>query len=678
VPDFELVTDLAPAGDQPEAIAALAEGLERGDRFQTLLGITGSGKSFTIANVIANAQRPTLVLAPNKSLAAQLASEFRELFPKNRVEYFVSYYDYYQPEAYLPTTDTYIEKDSSINDEIDRLRHSATSALLTRRDVIIVASVSAIYGLGSPEQYGKQLLMLSPGDERDQREILRRLVELQYERNDFAFARNKFRVRGDTIEVFPAYEERAVRIQLFGDEVERICSVDPLTGEIVEELEMLALFPASHYVTDEERLAQAIQGIQAELAERLAELESQSKLLEAQRLRMRTSYDLEMLREVGSCSGVENYSMHLDGRQRHQPPYTLLDYFPDDWLCIVDESHVAIPQLHGQFEGDRSRKTTLVDHGFRLPSAMDNRPLRFEEFTERVNQVVFMSATPSAYERETSTQIVEQVVRPTGLIDPEVIVKPTKGQIDDLIAEINGRTEVDARVLVTTLTKKMSEDLTDYLLELGIRVRYLHSEIDTLERIEILRSLRLGEFDVLVGINLLREGLDLPEVSLVAILDADKEGFLRSATSLIQTIGRAARNVDGQVIMYADQMTDSMRHAISETMRRRQKQLAYNEQHGIDPQTVRKKVTDILEMIRMRDDGTDGRSTSGRGRGRGRGARARAPVADRLDLPRDELGRLIQSLTDEMQDAARDLRFEEAARLRDEIHELKRELREVS
>jgi excinuclease ABC subunit B len=675
---FDLVTEMEPAGDQPEAIAALGQGLENGDRFQTLLGITGSGKSFTIANVIANAQRPTLVLAPNKSLAAQLAAEFREMFPKNRVEYFVSYYDYYQPEAYLPTTDTYIEKDSSINDEIDRLRHSATSALLTRRDVIIVASVSAIYGLGSPEQYGKQLLMLSPGDERDQREILRRLVELQYERNDFGFTRNKFRVRGDTIEVFPAYEERAVRIQLFGDEVERICSVDPLTGEIVEELDALALFPASHYVTDEERLVQAIEGIQTELAERLAELEGAGKLLEAQRLRMRTSYDLEMLREVGSCSGVENYSMHLDGRQRHQPPYTLLDYFPDDWLCIVDESHVAIPQLHGQFEGDRSRKDTLVDHGFRLPSAMDNRPLRFEEFTERVNQVVFMSATPSAYERETSTQIVEQVVRPTGLIDPEIIVKPTKGQIDDLVAEIHGRTESDARVLVTTLTKKMSEDLTDYLLELGIRVRYLHSEIDTLERIEILRSLRLGEFDVLVGINLLREGLDLPEVSLVAILDADKEGFLRSSTSLIQTIGRAARNVDGQVIMYADQMTDSMRFAISETMRRRQKQLAYNEEHGIDPQTVRKKVTDILEMIRMRDGGEDGQTTSGRGRGRGRGARGRAPATERLDLPRDELGRLIQSLTDEMQDAARDLRFEEAARLRDEIHELKRELREVS
>ncbi|MDZ4825568.1 MAG: excinuclease ABC subunit UvrB [Actinomycetota bacterium] len=674
MPDFELVTDLSPAGDQPEAIDALVHGLERGDRFQTLLGITGSGKSFTIANTIARANRPTIVLAPNKSLAAQLAAEFRELFPKNRVEYFVSYYDYYQPEAYLPSTDTYIEKDSSINDEIDRLRHSATSALFTRRDVLIVASVSAIYGLGSPEQYSKQLLHLTVGEEQDQRAILRRLVELQYERNDFAFARNKFRVRGDTIEVFPAYEERAVRISLFGDEVERISTVDPLTGEIIEELEALAMYPASHYVTDEVRLKSAIEGIETELVERLAELEGEGKLLEAQRLRMRTSYDLEMLREVGSCSGVENYSMHLDGRQRHQPPSTLLDYFPDDWLCIVDESHVAIPQLHGQFEGDRSRKDTLVGHGFRLPSAMDNRPLRFEEFVERVNQVVFLSATPGKYEREISTQIVEQVVRPTGLIDPEVIVKPTKGQIDDLVAEINGRTEADQRVLVTTLTKKMSEDLTDYLLELGIRVRYLHSEVDTLERVEILRSLRLGEFDVLVGINLLREGLDLPEVSLVAILDADKEGFLRSSTSLIQTIGRAARNVDGQVIMYADKVTDSMRFAISETMRRRQKQIAYNLEHGIDPQTVRKKVTDILEMLRGKE--TD--QPSGRGRGRGRGSSKRTSVLDALDLPKDELGRLIQSLTDEMHDASRDLRFEEAARLRDEIHELKRELREVS
>ncbi len=673
VPEFELVTDLTPSGDQPAAIDALVDALERGDKYQTLLGITGSGKSFTIANVIARSQRPTLVLAPNKSLAAQLAAEFRELFPKNRVEYFVSYYDYYQPEAYIPTTDTYIEKDSSINDEIDRLRHSATSALLTRRDVIIVASVSAIYGLGSPENYAKQLLMLDVGDEREQRAILRRLVELGYERNDFAFARNKFRVRGDTVEVFPAYEERAIRISLFGDEVERICVVDPLTGEMVEELQSLALFPASHYTTDEDRLKQAIAGIEEELKERLVELEAQNKLLEAQRLRMRTNYDLEMLREVGSCSGVENYSMHLDGRVRHQPPYTLLDYFPDDWLCVVDESHVAIPQLHGQFEGDHSRKATLIDHGFRLPSAEDNRPLRFEEFTERVNQVLFMSATPGQYERDMSSVLVEQVVRPTGLIDPEIIVKPTKGQIDDLVAEINARVENDARVLVTTLTKKMSEDLTDYLLELGIRVRYLHSEVDTLERVEILRSLRLGEFDVLVGINLLREGLDLPEVSLVAILDADKEGFLRSSTSLIQTIGRAARNVDGQVIMYADQMTDSMRFAISETMRRRQKQLAYNEEHGIDPQTVRKKVTDILEMIRARDGGD---TTPARGRGRGR-SRTRTPVRDTLDLPRDELGRLIQELTDQMQDAARDLRFEEAARLRDEVHELKRELREV-
>ena len=672
MPDLELVTDLEPAGDQPAAIDALVSGLDRGDRFQTLLGITGSGKSFTIANVIARAQRPAIVLAPNKSLAAQLTAEFREFFPKNRVEYFVSYYDYYQPEAYLPSTDTYIEKDSSINDEIDRLRHSATSALLTRRDVIIVASVSAIYGLGSPETYGEQLLWLTVGEEKDQRSILRKLVDLQYERNDFAFARNKFRVRGDTIEVFPAYEERAVRISMFGDEVERIAMVDPLTGEIVEELDKLALFPASHYVTDEVRLKRAIGGIEVELADRLAELEAHNKLLEAQRLRMRTTYDLEMLREVGSCSGVENYSMHLDGRVYGQPPYTLLDYFPKDYLIVLDESHVTVPQLHGQFAGDRSRKNTLVDHGFRLPSAKDNRPLTFEEFIGKVNHCVFLSATPGPYERETSTQVVEQVVRPTGLMDPEVVVRPTKGQIDDLVAEIRARVEADARVLVTTLTKKMSEDLTDYLLELGIRVRYLHSEVDTLERVEILRALRLGEFDVLVGINLLREGLDLPEVSLVAILDADKEGFLRSETSLIQTMGRAARNVDGQVIMYADQYTDSMRRAISETTRRRKKQQEYNELHGIDPQTIRKKVIDILEMIRGRDDGAN--TSKGRGRGRGRSTKSR--VFD-LDVPRDELARLIQSLQDEMLDASRDLRFEEAARLRDEINELKRELREV-
>jgi excinuclease ABC subunit B len=674
MPALELVSDFSPAGDQPEAIAALAAGVNRGDRHQTLLGITGSGKSFTIAGVIEQVQRPTIVLAPNKSLAAQLASEFRELFPKNRVEYFVSYYDYYQPEAYLPSTDTYIEKDSSINDEIDRLRHSATSALLSRRDVIIVASVSAIYGLGSPETYAKQLLTLEVGEERDQRSILGRLVELQYERNDTVLVRNKFRVRGDTIELFPAYEERAVRIQLFGDDVERIASVDPLTGEIVEELERLVLFPASHYVTDEQRLVIAIGQIEAELEERLAWFEERGKLLEAQRLRMRTAYDLEMLREVGSCSGIENYSRHLDGREAGEPPYTLLDYFPDDYLVVLDESHVTVPQLHGQFEGDRSRKETLVEHGFRLPSAMDNRPLRFEEFVEKVNQIVYLSATPGPYELEVSSQVVEQIVRPTGLIDPEVLVRPTKGQIDDLVSDIKGRADSDQRVLVTTLTKKMAEDLTDYLLELGLRVRYLHSEVDTLERVEILRSLRLGEFDVLVGINLLREGLDLPEVSLVAILDADKEGFLRSETSLIQMIGRAARNVDGQVVMYADQVTDSMRRALTETNRRRKKQQEYNAEHGIDPQTIRKKVTDILEMLR----GADADVPAARGRGRGRGRSQRSAVFDLADVPPDELGRLIQTLQEEMHEAAKELRFEEAARLRDEIGELKRELRAVS
>jgi excinuclease ABC subunit B len=680
MPAIELVSEFSPAGDQPAAIDALAAGVERGDRFQTLLGITGSGKSFTIAGVMEKIQRPTLVLAPNKSLAAQLASEFRELFPHNRVEYFVSYYDYYQPEAYLPSTDTYIEKDSSINDEIDRLRHSATSALLSRRDVIIVASVSAIYGLGSPEHYAQQLLMLSKGEEHDQRSILARLVELQYERNDVGFGRNKFRVRGDTIEIFPAYEERAVRVQLFGDEVERIASVDPLTGEIVEDLESLVLFPASHYVTDRVAMARALDTIEAELHERLKWFEENGKLLEAQRLRMRTTYDLEMLREVGVCSGIENYSRHLDGRSPGQMPYTLLDYFPDDFLVVLDESHQLVPQLHGQFEGDRSRKDTLVEHGFRLPSAMDNRPLRFEEFLEKVNQVVFMSATPGSYELEMSDQIVEQIVRPTGLVDPEVQVRPTKGQIDDLVAEIRTRAEKDQRILVTTLTKKMAEDLTDYLLELGIRVRYLHSEVDTLERVEILRSLRLGEFDVLVGINLLREGLDLPEVSLVAILDADKEGFLRSATSLIQLIGRAARNVDGEVVMYADQLTDSMRHAISETNRRRKKQLEHNLEHGIDPTTVRKKVTDILEMVRARAGEGDGKSSRGRGRGRGRGRQAatsaRSAVFELDDLPPDDLGRLVQTLQEEMHEASKDLRFEEAARLRDEISELRRELRE--
>ena len=672
VPNFELVSDFAPAGDQPRAIAELSAGVERGDQYQTLLGITGSGKSFTIAGLIAEVQRPTLILAPNKSLAAQLASEFREFFPKNRVEYFVSYYDYYQPEAYLPSTDTFIEKDSSINDEIDRLRHSATSALLSRRDVVIVASVSAIYGLGSPEMYSQQLLTLSVGEERDQRAILRRLVELQYERNDQSFVRNKFRVRGDTIEIFPAYEERGIRVQLFGDEVERIASVDPLTGEIFEELDTLVLFPASHYVTQDEQMRRAVEGIEAELADRLKWLEDRNKLLEAQRLRMRTTYDLEMMREVGFCSGIENYSRFLDGRAAGQAPYTLLDYFPDDFLVVMDESHVTVPQLHGQYEGDRSRKDTLVEHGFRLPSALDNRPLRFEEFGEKINQVVFMSATPSPYELEVSKQVVEQIVRPTGLMDPEVLVRPTKGQIDDLVAEINVRAEQDQRVLVTTLTKKMSEDLTDYLVELGIRVRYLHSEVDTLERVELLRSLRLGEYDVLVGINLLREGLDLPEVSLVAILDADKEGFLRSATSLIQMIGRAARNVEGQVVMYADQMTDSMRHAISETNRRRKRQVEYNEEHGIDPQTIRKKVTDILEMVRLRDTGD---ATPSRGRGRSR--KGSAVFADMRGVPPEELGRLILTLQEEMHEAAKEMRFEEAARLRDEINELKRERKAV-
>jgi excinuclease ABC subunit B len=671
VPPFELVSEFAPAGDQPTAIASLAEGIRRGDRAQTLLGITGSGKSFTVAALIAEVQRPTLILAPNKSLAAQLAAEFRELFPRNRVEYFVSYYDYYQPEAYIPSSDTFIEKDSSINEEIDRLRHSATAALLSRRDVVIVASVSAIYGLGSPEMYQQQLLTVRVGEEHEQRALLNRLVELQYERNDVSFVRNKFRVRGDTIEIFPAYEEHGIRLSLFGDEVERISVVDPLTGEIIEDLDTMVLFPASHYATDLEQMRRAVTQIEAELDERLRWFHDHEKLLEAQRLRMRTTYDLEMMREVGFCSGIENYSRHLDGREPGQAPYTLLDYFPDDFLIVLDESHVTVPQIRGQFAGDRSRKETLVEHGFRLPSALDNRPLQFDEFAAKVNQIVYMSATPSPYEIQDSQQIVEQIVRPTGLIDPEVVVRPTKGQIDDLVHEIRERVEKEQRVLVTTLTKKMSEDLTDYLVELGIRVRYLHSEVDTLERVELLRGLRLGEFDVLVGINLLREGLDLPEVSLVAILDADKEGFLRSETSLIQIIGRAARNVEGQVVMYADQMTDSMTRAISETNRRRKLQMEYNAEHGIDPQTVRKKVSDILAMVRAREGDDDTVPTTG---GRSRTRRS-AIFADLAGVPPDELGRLVLQLQEEMAQAAKDLRFEEAARLRDEINELKRELR---
>ena len=676
---FEVVAPFEPAGDQPKAIEALAEGVHAGHSFQTLLGITGSGKSATIAWTIERTQRPTLVLAPNKSLAAQLANELRELFPNNRVEYFVSYYDYYQPEAYMPSSDTYIEKDSSVNDEIDRLRHSATSALLTRRDTIVVASVSAIYGLGSPEEYETQLLVLSTGTEHDQRSILSRLVDLQYERNDMNLVRGKFRVRGDTIEIHPAYDETAVRVELFGDEVERITVVDPVTGERLETLEDLVVFPATHYATSAERMQAAVQRIEAELAARLAHFEAEGKLLEAQRLQMRTSYDLEMMTELGYCNGIENYSAPIDGRSPGESPYTLLDYFPEDFLLVIDESHVAVPQLHGQYEGDRSRKGTLIEHGFRLPSAADNRPLRFDEVMSRLNQVIFMSATPGAYELDVSDQVVEQIVRPTGLVDPEVVVKPTKGQIDDLHEMIDQRIAQSQRVLVTTLTKKMAEDLTDYLLELGLRVRYLHSEVDTVRRIEILRDLRLGEFDVLVGINLLREGLDLPEVSLVAILDADKEGFLRSATSLIQTIGRAARNVDGQVVMYADVVTNSMQRAISETMRRRGLQQAHNEFHGIDPTTIRKAVTDILAMIRPDRGGApvpDGDVGGERGGGLA-AARRRRDGPDLGELPDAELDRLIRTLDEEMREAAAELRFEYAARLRDEIKDLRRELAEI-
>ena len=664
--EFRVHSEFRPAGDQPAAIAALIEGVERGDDFQTLLGITGSGKSATIAWTIEGAQRPALVIAPNKALAAQLASEFRHFFPENRVEYFVSYYDYYQPEAYMPQTDTYIEKDATVNDEIDRLRHAATSSLLFRDDVVIVASVSCIYGLGSPEEYAGQVLRLVNGVEYPLYQAIRRLVDIQYERNEVNLIRGRFRVRGDTLEVFPAYEETVARVEYFGDEVDRIVRMNPLTGEIIEELKELWVYPATHYAATTERMEKAMVGIELELAERLSQLDQEGKLLEAQRLRMRTAYDLEMIREVGFCSGIENYSRHIDGRAPGEAPYTLLDYFPDDFITIIDESHVAIPQLHGQYEGDRSRKDVLVDHGFRLPSALDNRPLRFDEWLEKTGQVIFMSATPSPFERRQSVNIVEQIVRPTGLVDPEVMVRPAKGQIDDLLEEIRAQAVVDERVLVTTLTKKMSEDLTDYLLEMGVRARYLHSEIDTLERIQLLRDLRLGEYDVLVGINLLREGLDLPEVSLVAILDADKEGFLRSQTSLIQIIGRAARNVSGRVIMYADDVTDSMRAAIGETNRRRSLQMKYNEEHGIDPQTIRKKVSDILELV-------SSGASSGRSRRR-RDMEIRAPI----ELAGEDLGRLILSLEDEMREAAKELRFEYAARLRDEVAELRREMRELS
>ena len=668
--EFKVVSDYQPAGDQPQAIAQLTLGVERGDRFQTLLGITGSGKSATIAWTIEKLQRPTLILAPNKSLAAQLAQEMKEFFPHNRVEYFVSYYDYYQPEAYIPSSDTFIEKDSSINDEIDRLRHSATEALLTRRDVIVVASVSCIYGMGNPEEYKGNLLELHQGVEYDQQSILRRLVDLQYERNDVALGRGNFRVRGDTIELQPAYESTITRIEMFGDTIDRISVVDPVTGETLGSPTEILVFPATHYVAGEERMRAAMLRIEAELAARLEWFNANGKLLEAQRLGMRTRYDLEMIQEMGYCNGIENYSMHIDGREAGSPPFTLLDYFPDDYLLVVDESHVAVPQLYGQFAGDRARKSTLIEHGFRLPSAAENRPLRFEETLERVNQCIFMSATPAKFEKQNSQQVVEQIVRPTGLIDPEVIVKPTKGQIDDIIANVKERLTMGDRVLITTLTKKMAEDLTEYLLEQGLRVRYLHSNIDTIERIEILRALRLGEFDVLVGINLLREGLDLPEVSLVAILDADKEGFLRSETSLIQTIGRAARNVDGQVIMYADKRTAAMESAISLTNARREKQKAYNAERGIEPKTIRKAVGDILSLLRP----DEGAPYPGKGR---RTSRERDKVIRDLQaLGSSELERLIQTLEEEMHQAATDLHFEQAARLRDEVRELRRELRE--
>jgi excinuclease ABC subunit B len=687
---FRVVSDYQPSGDQPAAIKALAERVDSGATDTVLLGATGTGKSATTAWLIEQAQRPTLVMAPNKTLAAQLANEFRELLPDAAVEYFVSYYDYYQPEAYVPQTDTYIEKDSSINEEVERLRHSATNSLLTRRDVVVVSTVSCIYGLGTPEEYVERALKIKVGEERDRDELLRTLVTEQYTRNDLSFTRGTFRVRGDTIEVFPVYEELACRIEMFGDEVERLYYLHPLTGEVVREVDELFVFPATHYVAGPERMERAIGSIEAELEQRLGELERQGKLLEAQRLRMRTTYDIEMMRQVGFCSGIENYSRHIDGRAPGSAGACLIDYFPDDFLLVIDESHVTVPQIGGMYEGDMSRKRTLVEHGFRLPSAMDNRPLRWEEFTDRIGQTVYLSATPGPYELgRVQGDVVEQVIRPTGLVDPEVVVKPTKGQIDDLVHEIRLRTEKDERVLVTTLTKKMSEDLTDYLLELGIKVRYLHSEVDTLRRVELLRELRQGEYDVLVGINLLREGLDLPEVSLVAILDADKEGFLRSGTSLIQTIGRAARNVSGQVHMYADTITPSMATAIEETNRRREKQIAYNTEHGIDPQPLRKKIVDILDGIyRAAEDAeasTELLGGSGRQQSRGKAPvpglsskkAAKAGGIDTQGLPRAELADLITQMNDQMLAAARELQFEVAARLRDELTELKKELRQL-
>ncbi len=686
--EFTVVSDYEPAGDQPTAIADLERRLRAGERDVVLLGATGTGKSATAAWLIEKVQRPTLIMAPNKTLAAQLANELRAMLPHNAVEYFVSYYDYYQPEAYIAQTDTYIEKDSSINDDVERLRHSATSSLLSRRDVVVVASVSCIYGLGTPQSYLDRSVQIEVGMEVDRDALLRLLVDVQYTRNDTAFTRGTFRVRGDTVEIIPSYEELAIRIEFFGDEVEALYYLHPLTGDIVRQVDDLRIFPATHYVAGPERMTRAIEGIEQELEERLAEFERQGKLLEAQRLRMRTQYDVEMMRQVGFCSGIENYSRHIDGREAGSAPATLIDYFPEDFLLIIDESHVTVPQIGAMYEGDTSRKRNLVDFGFRLPSAVDNRPLTWEEFTERIGQTVYLSATPGSYELgQTGGEFVEQVIRPTGLVDPQVVIKPTKGQIDDLIHEIRERTERDERVLVTTLTKKMAEDLTDYLLDAGIRVRYLHSDIDTLRRVELLRQLRLGEYDVLVGINLLREGLDLPEVSLVAILDADKEGFLRSTTSLIQTIGRAARNVSGEVHMYADKVTESMRVAIEETERRREKQIAYNTEMGVDPKPLRKKIADILDQVYTEADDTE-QAIGGSGRNASRGRRAQGELRavpavsagmyegeDVKSMPRAELADLIAELTDQMMNAARELQFELAGRIRDEIADLKKELR---
>ncbi len=662
--EFEVVSEYQPAGDQPTAIAELDERLSRGERDVVLMGATGTGKSATAAWLIEKQQRPTLVMAPNKTLAAQLANELRQLLPNNAVEYFVSYYDYYQPEAYIAQTDTYIEKDSSINEDVERLRHSATSALLSRRDVVVVSSVSCIYGLGTPQSYLDRSVVLGVGEEIDRDRFLRLLVDIQYERNDVGFTRGAFRVKGDTVDIIPAYEERAVRIEFFGDEVDELYYIHPVTGNVLEQVDEVRIFPATHYVAGPERMEKAVADIKAELADRLADLENRGKLLEAQRLRMRTEYDLEMIEQVGFCSGIENYSRHIDGRPAGSAPATLLDYFPEDFLTIIDESHVTVPQIGGMYEGDMSRKRNLVEFGFRLPSAVDNRPLTFDEFEERVGQSVYLSATPGDYELAASGgEFVEQVIRPTGLVDPKVTVSPTKGQIDDLIEQVRKRVGNKERVLVTTLTKRMAEDLTDYLLENGIKVRYLHSDIDTLQRVELLRQLRMGEFDVLVGINLLREGLDLPEVSLVAILDADKEGFLRSTTSLIQTIGRAARNVSGEVIMYADKITDSMQQAIDETERRREKQIAYNKEHGIDPQPLRKKIADILDQVYEGEDEHDADPA------------AMVERPDVANMAADEVQKLIDDLTAQMKEAARDLKFELAGRLRDEIQDLKKEAR---